>query len=200
MSRIYIGDKPVKAVMVGGKKYVAKGRTNIPTPVCSMVYLSFTGSDYIDTGIDLSQYEGYTVCIDAKFGDTRAAQNLVDWMTEASPYPVWAIDVNGSRIRMGARSAFSIEELTTTERRRYVVRYDGTTYTLFSIKDANGYDFTSTVAAGTVNHTLLIGAYYNNGTISRYVHAGTIVYDFKVFDKALTDEQCKAYYETGVIS
>lgn len=202
MSRIYIGNKPVKAVMIDGKKYVARAANpNILAPVYSAVNLTFSGSNYIDTGIDLSQYEGYTVCVDAKFGDTTGKQVIADWMTDASPYPGWTIELfNGSYTRISARNITTIEQPPTTERRRYVVRYDGTTYTLFSIKDANGYNFTSNVAAGTINHTLIVGAYYNNGNIDRYMHAGSVVYDLKVYSKVLTDEQCKAYYETGVIS
>lgn len=202
MSRLYIGGSPISAVYMGGKRYDVKiGFKRKPS---SLVYqlgeTTFDGATYIDTGIDLSTYEQYTVCLDAQFGDTSPIQNLVDWMTESSPYPVWAIDINSGRIRFGAKIAFTIENPPTVERRRYVVRYDGNLYTLFSILGATGVDVTSNVATGAVNHTLIFGAYYNNGSISRYMHAGSRIWNAEVYSEALTDEQCINYYENGVVS
>ena len=202
MSRLYIGGTPISSVYMGGKRYDVKiGFNRKPS---SLVYelgeTTFDGVTYIDTGIDLSTYEQYTVCLDAQFGDTSSTQNLVDWMTESSPYPVWAIDLNGTRIRFGAKNPLTIENTPAVERRRYVVRYDGNLYTLFSILDATGVDVTSNVATGAVNHTLIFGAYYNNGSISRYMHAGSRIWNAEVYSEALTDEQCINYYENGVVS
>ena len=199
MSRLYIGGSPISSVYMGGKRYGVK----IGKP-SSLVYelgeTTFDGATYIDTGIDLLQYNQYTVCLDAQFGDTGSVQNMVDWMTEKSPYPVWAIDLNGSRIRMGTKSPFTIETPATTERRRYVVRCDNGVYTLFSIQAPSGFDFTSTIATGEVNHTLYVGAYYNNGSVNRYVHNGSKIWSFQVYSTALSDQECVNYYENGVVS
>lgn len=201
MSKIYVGETPISAVFMGGKRYGV--RVGYQAKPSNLVYelgkTVLDGKTYFDSGIDLSQYEGYTVCIDAQFGDNISVQNLVDWMNEANPYPVWAIDMN-NRMRLATRGQVQIESPVTTERRRYVVRYDGSVYTLFSILNPAGYDFTSTVATGTVNHTLIFGAYYNNGNINRYMHAGSIIWSVQVYSEALSDEQCQYYYNNGVIS
>jgi hypothetical protein len=199
MSKIYVGETPISAVFMDGKRYGV--RIENPAKPSNLVYslnkTELDGATYIDSGIDLSQYDGYTVCIDAQFGDNISVQNLVDWMAESSPYPVWAIDMNNT-IRLATRNSIFIES-TTTERRRYVVRYDGNTYMLFSIKNPTGYNFTNNVATGVVNHTLIFGAYYNNGNINRYMHAGSIVWSAQVYSEALSDEQCQYYYNNGVI-
>lgn len=197
--RMYLGIQPLDKAIIGGNA----GMLRI-APRKDLVYelteTTFNGATYIDTGIDLSQYEQYTVCLDAQFGDTGSVQNMVDWMTEKSPYPVWAIDINGSRIRMGTKSPFTIETPATTERRRYVVRCDNGVYTLFSIQDPYGFDFTSTIATGEINHTLYVGAYYNNGSVNRYVHNGSKIWSFQVYSTALSDEECINFYENGVTS
>ena len=94
MSRLYIGGSPISSVYMGGKRYDVKiGFERKPS---SLVYelgeTTFDGATYIDTGIDLSTYEQYTVCLDAQYGDANNIQNMVDWMTENRPYPGWALD------------------------------------------------------------------------------------------------------------
>lgn len=200
MSRLYIGGSPISAVYMGGKRYDVKiGFKRKPS---SLVYelgeTTFDGATYIDTGIDLSQYEQYTVCLDAQYGDANNIQNMVDWMTEKPPYPGWALDLyNG--MRFGAKTPIKMANMTT-DRMRYVVRFDGSVYTLFAINAPTGLDVTTNIAAGTINHTLYVGAYYNNGNINRYVHNGSKIWSFQVYSTALSDEECMNYYENGVVS
>ena len=201
MSRLYIGGSPISSVHMGGKRCDVKlGFKRKPS---SLVYelgeTTFDGATYIDTGIDLSQYEQYTVCLDAQFGDANNIQNMVDWMTEKSPYPGWALDLNYG-MRFAAKTYIKIVASNTTDRMRYVVRYDGSIYTLFAVNAPTGLDVTTNIAAGTINHTLYVGAYYNNGNINRYVHNGSKIWSFQVYSTALSDQECVNYYENGVIS
>ena len=200
MSRLYIGGSPISAVYMGGKRYYVKiGFKRKPS---SLVYelgeTTFDGATYIDTGIDLSQYEQYTVCLDAQYGDANNIQNMVDWMTEYPPFPGWALDLyNG--MRFAAKTPIKMANMTT-DRMRYVVRFDGSVYTLFAINAPTGLDVTTNIAARTINHTLYVGAYYNNGNINRYVHNGSKIWSFQVYSTALSDEECMNYYENGVVS
>ena len=201
MSKLYIGGTPISAVYMGGKRYgVEIGYERKPS---SLVYelgeTTFDGTKYIDTGIDLSQYEQYTVCLDAQYGDANNIQNMVDWMTENRPYPGWALDLYDG-MRLAVKSPIKIVASNTTDRMRYVIRYDGSVYTLFAINAPNGLNVTNNIATGAINHTLLVGAYYNNGSINRYVHNGSKIWSFQVYSTALSDQECVNYYENGVVS
>lgn len=201
MRKVYIGTKPFSRVYLGGKPGTLRvGYEKRPQYlVYELPETTFDGATYIDTGIDLSQYEQYTVCLDAQYGDTANIQNMVDWMTEKSPYPGWALDMN-NRMRFAALTSISIASANTTDRMRYVVRFDGSVYTLFAKNAPTGLDVTNNVASGTVNHTLYVGAYYNNGSINRYVHSGSKIWSFQVYSTALSDDECINFYENGVIS
>lgn len=198
--RMYLGTQPLDKAIIGGNAGML--RVGFEKKLNYLVYelpkTTFDGATYIDTGIDLSQYEQYTVCLDAQYGDTSNIQNMVDWMNEKSPYPGWALDLN-SGMRFAAKTPIKMANVTT-DRMRYVVRFDGSVYTLFAINAPTGLDVTTNIAAGTINHTLYVGAYYNNGNINRYVHNGSKIWSFQVYSTALSDEECINFYENGVTS
>ena len=185
MRKVYIGTKPFSQVYLGGKPGTLRvGYEKRPQYlVYELPETTFDGATSIDTGIDLSQYEQYTVCLDAQYSDIATVQNMVDWMTEKSPYPGWTLDMF-NRTRFGAKTSITIAS-ATTNRMRYVVRFDGSVYTLFAKNAPTGLDVTNNVAAGTVNHTLYVGAYYNSGSINRYVHSGSKIWSFQVYPTAL---------------
>lgn len=198
--RMYLGTKPLDKAIIGGNAVMLRVEHEKKPQylVYELPETTFDGATYIDTGIDLSTYEQYTVCLDAQYGDTNKIQNMVDWMTEKRPYPGWALDLYDD-MRFAAKTPFKMANVTT-DRMRYVVRFDGSVYTLFAINAPTGLDVTTNIAAETINHTLYVGAYYNNGRINRYVHNGSKIWSFQVYSTALSDQECANFYNNGAIS
>lgn len=53
MSKIYVGETPISAVFMGGKRYdaIMKPDSKVPTDYRQVEYIESTGTQYIDTGI-----------------------------------------------------------------------------------------------------------------------------------------------------
>ena len=155
----------------------------------------FDGTNYIDTEVDLNQYSEYTVMLDVSEIDTASANNtLFDNMTEKPPYPGWVIDVRtGRNCRFTASRSLSRICQDPASRNKIVVRRsaDGE-FTLFTDSVyPSGFSVTSYIASGSVNHTVYLGAYYNNGSVSRYTK-GTM-HDCKIYSTALSDDEITTY-------
>lgn len=151
----------------------------------------FDGSNYVNTGIDIQSYSAYTILIDFKMDAVDDAGNMIlDNMKELSPWPGWSLDYNkwGS-LRFSDSTAKLRSIGGATERNRIVIRRDGNAYTLFSVNFASGG--AGNVLEQDIEHPLYVGAYYNMGTISRYM-VGT-VYSLEIYDEAWSDADCKAW-------
>lgn len=170
--------------------------TEQPIPENGLLYIlpeatTFDGTNYIDTEVDLNTEDAYTVCIDVSGIGSGVSHTLVDNMTERFPYPGWAIDVRGGESSFSAKNRLS--PIFNADRNKVVVRKtaEGTievfTDTLYPI----GRVVTINVAAGTINHTVYLGAYYNNGDISRYAIA--TMHDCRIYDWALSYDEVIAY-------
>lgn len=154
----------------------------------------FDGTNYIDTKVDLNQYSEYTVMLDVSgVNPKRSSNTLFDNMTEKAPYPVWVIEVRHGDCRFSAHSFVYKICQDAASRNKIVVRRsaDGE-FTLFTDSVyPSGISVTSKVVIDFVNHTAYLGAYYNNGNVSRYSE-GTM-HDCKIYSVALSDDEITTY-------
>ena len=152
---------------------------------------TFDGTNYIDTGVNLS-VGAYTVLVDFSGVVYGEIPTLVDNMTQASPYPGWAIDVRNGISSFSASSRLTYS-FTNVDRNKVVVRKTAEgEVTLFTDSVyPTGTSVTSRIASGDINHTVYLGAYYNNGDISRYATA--TMHDCKIYNYAMSDDEIAAY-------
>jgi hypothetical protein len=148
-------------------------------------------SDYVDTGIKLSDYESYTVLIDAEYISVRnASDTIIDNMNEISPYPGWTIDARSNGTLGLNKPINNIIGVLPGLRFKAAIRKNHTKYTLFTdTVHPTGLKFSPGTQA--VSHPVLLGAYYNNGNISRFANA--TIYSCDIYSGVMTDAEISAF-------
>lgn len=160
--------------------------------------LSFTGSNYVDTGIKLfDSAKDFTVLISYTSTFTGYLGTIIHALYESGSYQGFCIDIPynaGQYGRFAAYTSLNIihnSNLLNTKKCS-AIRRSGNTFTLFTNdKYPSGVDVTSNILATTFNTNVLLGAYQTtSGTKGRY-YTGTINH-CAIYLKSLTDTEIKS--------
>ena len=147
-------------------------------------------SDYIDTGVNLNN-KPYTILLDYETNRFIINATILDNMNEEKPYPGWAVDLDGSLNTRFAGANIYLTDVNANYGKIAIRCTNDNVLTVFSPKIPNGTTASPNLTT-TINHNLLIGAYYNNGNgINRFFDGA--VYKCAVYDVALSDEEILGY-------
>lgn len=181
---------------------------------------TFNGtSDFIDTGVQLftSTKSNFTIAYDAvckpQAGSLTSQRVIFHCMHEASPYSgfvvqydysgtnrsIRRIDVNVNSTKSNLIRIGGELDATTDVREKMVVVVDFQNGIATAYANIAGTDYTqSTLISGfdsvDIAETALIGSYQTTTGDKGRFFTGTI-YDFKIYDYALTDTEAQAYLQ-----
>lgn len=158
-------------------------------------------SKYIDTGIALLEEDiDYTIFVDFSMNANQTSEGcLLHCMNEVDPYPGISIQIFYNRFELSGNNTPNFKSVSSTEnvplilndvgeRHSVFIRREGDTITMITEVGMNSGSYSH----NSVDKHLLIGAYQSStGETGRYTNC--TVYQVKVWNRALSDDEISSY-------